>query len=114
MIKHVLVLYFFFLFVLCWSDNRNAIDHISLSPGEHRIYSLETDKPMKIGIVLDQAVSGGMVELQQLGSLSKGGTDHHYISRRWTPIEGKIELKLINTSKTKVEVSIFEENNPGK
>lgn len=100
------------LVVSCSSGYRNEIGRVTLSPGQHKVYGFDTQDPMRIGILLAQDVSGGLVELQQVGSASKGGTAHYYMSRQWQPIDGRIELKLVNNSKTEVEVVIFKGSKP--
>ena len=69
---------------------------------------------MKIGILLQKDVAGGLVELKQTDSVSKGGTSHWWTSRQWQPINGEIELTLTNNSDTEVEIIVFKGPEPKK
>ena len=69
---------------------------------------------MQVGILLSEAVSDGTVELQQIGSVSKTGTGHYWISGQWQPKDNKVDLKLINNSATRVEVIVFTGREPPK
>ncbi len=93
---------------------RNELDRVVLKPGQSKVYAFESERPMKIGIMLEQDVTGGLVELQQIGSVCKGGTGHWYISRQWQPIGGKIELKLLNNAQTEVGIVVFKGSEPEK
>jgi len=90
----------------------NEIDRVMLDPGQVSAYSFETQDPIEIGIKLAREVKGGVIELRQEGSDSKAGTSHLYVSRDWTPIEGKIELELINQSVSSVEVVVCRGSEP--
>ena len=92
--------------------HENEVDRVMLDPGQVRTYSFETEDSIEIGILLAREVDGGVVELQQVGSDSIAGTSHLYVSRDWAPIEGKIELELVNKSVSSIEVVVFRGGEP--
>jgi hypothetical protein len=96
----------------CNRTCKNQIDCLTLIPGQSKIYSFSTQNSMRIGVLIDHEVMGGIVDLQQVGSVNRCGTGHGWMSREWSPIDGKIELKVINNSKEKVEATIFKGREP--
>lgn len=92
----------------------NELHRVILDPGQSVPFTFETEKPIWIGLVLAHEVSGGLVEMEQIGKVSKGGTGHWYTSREWQPVDGKTELLLSNRSQSRVETTIFEGSEPTK
>lgn len=96
----------------CNHTHKNHIDRVTLTPGQSKSYSFSTKEALRIGILIDHEVTGGLVELRQVGAVGTLGTSVYWASTQWPPINGKIELTLTNNSKEKVTVTVFQGHEP--
>jgi hypothetical protein len=90
---------------------KNEVDRAELSPGEEKPYVFMTDRPIEVGVMIAHDVSGGIVQLKQSDG-SAAGTGHYFISYKWWPVDGKVDLTLVNNSKTRVETVVFKGGEP--
>lgn len=92
-------------------NSDRVIETTSLAPGESKEYSVVTTDPVHVGVLCKNSPQGGLVQLQQLDTVSQASTSQ-WASRVWAPNKGVVKFRVVNNAKNQVEVIVFRGERP--